>query len=186
MPQLAPCASQRAPGGPVQLVTPRVGSGHWGAQPPPRVLERAASKVADFAAFYHVGGAPSARRASSSADTYIHAHVSGPSYCTYGLRLPASRVPYPPNALGSLPLRVTTVRTPYAYQPRPCRAYCVPWPGTPGGLLFGVITSVLWARQARRMLRPARCCGASARRVTSAAPRSSSPRRRARGSRGSR
>eukprot|EP00964_Phaeocystis_antarctica_P150597 scaffold118035_cov63-Phaeocystis_antarctica.AAC.3 len=40
------------------------------------------------------------------------------------LRVPASCVAYVPEAQGSC---CATVRTPYAYQPRPCRTYRVPW-----------------------------------------------------------
>ena len=42
---------RRAPGGPARLGTPRLRLSHRGAQPPPQLLERAASKVADFTAF---------------------------------------------------------------------------------------------------------------------------------------
>ena len=47
---------------------------------------------------------------------------------TYGLRVPASRVGYVPEAQGGLPPgpRVP-VRTGYAYQPRAYRTYRVPW-----------------------------------------------------------
>eukprot|EP00964_Phaeocystis_antarctica_P125970 scaffold89666_cov63-Phaeocystis_antarctica.AAC.1 len=41
-----------------------------------------------------------------------------PPYCTYGLRVPVSCVPYAPEAPGSLPGWGTTVRTPYACQLR--------------------------------------------------------------------
>eukprot|EP00964_Phaeocystis_antarctica_P076682 scaffold47422_cov30-Phaeocystis_antarctica.AAC.3 len=47
---------------------------------------------------------------------------------TYGLRVPASCVPYVPEAQGSW---CATVRTPYAYQPWACRTYCVPWQHRP-------------------------------------------------------
>ena len=49
--------------------------------------------------------------------------VPEPPYCTYGLRVPASCVPYVPAAQGSW---CATVRTPYAYQPRARRTYRVP------------------------------------------------------------
>ena len=42
---------QAAPGGPVQLGTPGVRPRPLGANPPPQLLERAASKVADFTVF---------------------------------------------------------------------------------------------------------------------------------------
>ena len=44
----------------------------------------------------------------------MYSHVPGPSYCTYGLRVPAPRVLYAPRAQDSLPLRAIAVRTPYA------------------------------------------------------------------------
>ena len=51
----APAPPQGAPGGPVQLGTPRVSPGHWEPQPRPQLLERAACKVAPFTAFVHPG-----------------------------------------------------------------------------------------------------------------------------------
>ena len=52
----------------------------------------------------------------SKVDTcmHVHVHVPGPPYCTctYGLRAPASCVPYVPKAQGSLPRAGTTIRTP--------------------------------------------------------------------------
>ncbi len=58
---------------------------------------------------------------------YADPYVPEPPYCTHGIRLPASCVLYVSEAQGSLPQGSTTVRTPYAYQPRPCRTYHVPW-----------------------------------------------------------
>ena len=55
---------------------------------------------------------------------YADTYVPGPLYCTYGLRVAASCVLYAPEAQGSC---CATVRTPYAYQPRACRTYRVPW-----------------------------------------------------------
>ena len=54
----------------------------------------------------------------------VDTYVPGPPHCTYGLRLPASCVLYVLAAQGS---RCPTVRTPYAYPPRACRTYRVPW-----------------------------------------------------------
>ena len=51
----------------------------------------------------------------------VDTYVSGPPYCTYGLRVPASCVLYVVEAQGSLPPGPTTVRPLYAYQPRACR-----------------------------------------------------------------
>ena len=48
------------------------------------------------------------------ADTY----VPEPPHCTCGPRAPGSCVPYMPEAQGSW---CATLRTPYAYQPLPCR-----------------------------------------------------------------
>ena len=45
-----------APGGSGQLGTPRLKPGHWDPSHRPRVLERAASKVAHFTAPHHAGG----------------------------------------------------------------------------------------------------------------------------------
>ena len=61
----------------------------------------------------------------------VHTYVPGPPYCTYGLRVPASRVPYVPKAQGSsLPRAATAVRTLYAYRPL---AFCTyAYRGTPG------------------------------------------------------
>ena len=56
-PSPAPAAPQGAPGGFRQLGTPREGVRPLSAQPPPRVVELAASKVADFTALDHAGGA---------------------------------------------------------------------------------------------------------------------------------
>ena len=50
----------------------------------------------------------------------VDTYAPGPPYCTYGLRVPASYVLYAPAARGSW---CATVRTPYAYQLQPCRAY---------------------------------------------------------------
>ena len=61
-----------------------------------------------------------AKALSGCADTY----ALGPPYCTYGLRVPASCAVYVPEAQGSW---CATVRTRYAYQPRACRTYRVPW-----------------------------------------------------------
>ena len=66
----------------------------------------------------------------------VHTHVPEPPYRTYGLRVPASRGPYVPEAQGSLPRGHThcthavrrslrTVRTGYVHQPRACRTYQV-------------------------------------------------------------
>ena len=41
--------------------------------------------------------------------------------------MPASCVLYAPKAQGSPPRGETTVRAPYTYQPRACRAYRAPW-----------------------------------------------------------
>ena len=41
--------------------------------------------------------------------------------------MPASCVPYAPEAQGSLPWEGTAVRAPYAFQPRACRAYRTLW-----------------------------------------------------------
>eukprot|EP00964_Phaeocystis_antarctica_P070183 scaffold42696_cov57-Phaeocystis_antarctica.AAC.3 len=74
-------------------------------------------------------GGPAGRPTRSApgghcADTYL----PGPQDCTYGLRLPASCVLYVLEAQGGLPPGAPrTVRTPYAYQPRACRTYRVPW-----------------------------------------------------------
>ena len=52
----------------------------------------------------------------------------GLPYCTYGLRVPASRVLYVPRGAGQpAPRAPRAVRTGYACQPRACRAYRVPW-----------------------------------------------------------
>ena len=59
-------------------------------------------------------------QAANCVDTY----VPGPPFCTYGPRVPASCVLYVPAAQGGW---CATVRTPYAYQPRACRTYRVPW-----------------------------------------------------------
>ena len=56
------------------------------------------------------------------ADTYRTLAV--PYAGTYRLRVPASCVAYVPEAQGSC---CATVRTPYAYPPRVCRTYRVPW-----------------------------------------------------------
>eukprot|EP00964_Phaeocystis_antarctica_P041450 scaffold23688_cov51-Phaeocystis_antarctica.AAC.4 len=54
-PSSAPVPPQGAPGGSGQLSTSRERATHsLGAQPPPRVLELAASKAADFTAFNHI------------------------------------------------------------------------------------------------------------------------------------
>ena len=53
-PSSAPVPPQGAPGGSGQLETPRREAGPLGAQPLPRVLELAASKVADSTAFGHL------------------------------------------------------------------------------------------------------------------------------------
>ena len=50
-----------------------------------------------------------------------------------------SRGLYAPEAQGSLPQGATTVRTPYAYQPRACRTYRVPCGGTPGKTLIASV-----------------------------------------------
>ena len=46
-----------------------------------------------------------------SALTCVDTYVPGPPYCTYELRVPASRVPYVPKAQGSLPRYVRRTRT---------------------------------------------------------------------------
>ena len=55
----------------------------------------------------------------------------GGSSLYVGVRVPASCVASVPEAQGSSPRRATTVRAPYAYQPRAYRAYCVPYQGVP-------------------------------------------------------
>ena len=58
---------------------------------------------------------------------YAYTYVLGPPYSAYALRVPASCVPYVPKAQGSLPQGAAHCTGPYAYQPRPCRTYRVPW-----------------------------------------------------------
>ena len=69
----------------------------------------------------------SAMPCSTKSDAYV------PLYCTYGLRVPASRVlyVYVPKAQGGLPRAATAVRTAYAYQPRAYRTSGVPWQYNP-------------------------------------------------------
>ena len=54
-PRSATAPPQGAPDSPGWLSAPRGEAGPLGAQPPPRVLELAASKAAHFTAFDHVG-----------------------------------------------------------------------------------------------------------------------------------
>ena len=54
-PSSAPVPPQGKPGGSGRPETHRRGTGPLGAQPLPQVLERAASKAADFTAFDHAG-----------------------------------------------------------------------------------------------------------------------------------
>ena len=63
---------------------------------------------------------PGGEEVAVCVDTY----VSGPPCCTYGLRVPVSCVLYVPAAQG---IQWPTVRTLYAYLPRVCRTYRVPW-----------------------------------------------------------
>ena len=53
---------------------------------------------------------------------------TGYAYCTYGLRVPAFCVccTYQ-RRRATGPEAPSAVRTPYAYQPRACRTYRVPW-----------------------------------------------------------
>ena len=50
-----------------------------------------------------------------------------PPHRTYGLRIPASCTLCVPRLRAACVGRGATVRAPYAYQPRACRTYRVPW-----------------------------------------------------------
>ena len=96
-PSSAPAALQGALGGSGQLGTPRVRPRHWGAQPPPRGLERAASKgrspvspplTTDFTAFGHLPLALQARRRLSTTPS-----SSPRAYRPRSARAPTARSP---------------------------------------------------------------------------------------------
>ena len=76
-PSWAPAPPQGAPGGFGRLGTPRVEASPPGARPLPWVLAPAASKVADFMAFDHVGG--------HAAEALLH-------HCRQDLRSPGRRL----------------------------------------------------------------------------------------------
>ena len=84
--------------------------------------------------------------APNCADTC--AHVPGPPYGTYGIRVPASRVLYVPGAQGSLPLPLLCVRGTRTSLGRAVRTAHRGTPGPPFGVITGVPTGPEWARYA--------------------------------------
>ena len=83
-----------------------------------------------------------------------YSHVPGPPHCTYGLRVPASRVLCCTcrRRRAACPGEATAVRTTYAYPPRACRTYRAPWRPRCSGYKFLGANLALAAKHARMVI----------------------------------